>query len=141
MVSNISRFIIILGCFIITLLLNILIVGGITGDYASASEDEKGSKLIEGARSEGKMVLYTNVNVADTSKMIKKFEEKYPFVKVELYRAAMVTLASKIINEAKARKYIPDVIEITGFHTSLLKKERLYASYISPENRAYPGRI
>lgn len=45
---------------------------------------------------------------------------------------------NKIINEAKAQRYIADVIQQSGVSPYLLMKERLYASYISPDSRAYP---
>ncbi len=127
-----------LDFYIVLFFLHALLLGAIVGKASGASEEERSSQLMEKARSEGKVVLYSIQTITDSARVIKKFEEKYPFLKVELYRATSPNLQNKIITEAKARKYIPDVIEIPGFNAALLKKERLYASYVSPENRAYP---
>lgn len=137
MVSKICRFMMKVKLSTIVLLLSAFIIGGIPGESIGASEKERISKLIEGAKLEGKMVLYTTHSMTASLPMIKKFEDKYPFVKVELYRSGSETLQNKIINEAKANKYIPDVIEIPGFNAFILKQAGLTASYISPENRVY----
>lgn len=125
-------------CSIIALFCSLLIVGGLAGKSLGASQDERVGKLIEGARSEGKMFLYTTQNIQGSVTLVKKFEEKYPFIKVEMYRAATVNLLNKILGEARAKKYTPDVMEMPGFQTYVVKKEGLYANYVSPENRVYP---
>lgn len=122
---------------IITLFLSLLIIGGSARQSTGASDAERAGKLMEGARQEGKMVVYTTQTITDSTTIAKKFEERYPFLKVEVYRAPTVTLLNKIIGEAKAKKYVPDVIEMPGFQTYVLKKEGLYASYVSPESRAH----
>jgi len=133
------RFIAASRCFLITLILNVLIVGGVRNESIGAPvESERVSKLIEGARSEGKIVWYTAMLVTDSSRMIKRFEEKYPFVKIELYRANSVTLANRIIGESKSKKYIPDVLSLPGFKAAFLKNEHIYASYVSPESQFIP---
>ena len=117
---------------------SLLILGGLAGRSPGAAEDERVAKLIEGARVEGKMFLYTTQNIQGSMTVVKKFEEKYPFIKVEMYRAATVNLLNRILSEARARKYTPDVMEMPGFQTYVVKKEGLYANYLSPESRAYP---
>ena len=124
------------GYSLIILLLSLLIVGG-SARPGSAAEEEKNVKLLEGARQEGKIAVYTTQTITDSTIIAKKFEERYPFLKVEVYRAPTVTLLNKIIGETKAKKYTPDVIEMPGFQTYVLKKEGLYTRYISPEGRSY----
>ena len=125
-------------CFIISLFFTVMMAGGGIVESKAASEEERVSKLIEGARKEGEMVLYTSPGVADSTEMIKGFEGKYPFIKVNIYRATGGPLLNKSLAEAKAKKYTADVIGITGFEMMVLKKEGIYASYFSPESRAYP---
>lgn len=124
-------------CWLV-LFCSLLILGGLAGQSLGAAEDERVSKLIEGARSEGKMFFYTTQNIQSSTTVVKKFEAKYPFIKVEMYRAATVNLLNRILGEARARKYTPDVMEMPGFQTYVVKKEGLYATYVSPESRAYP---
>lgn len=138
MASKNNKFIITSRYCLITLVLSVLLIGGLTKESIGSTDEERVHTLIEGARSEGKMVLYTVQNIIDSSRMTKRFEEKYPFIKIEMYRAASTAMLNKVVNEVKAKKYTPDVIENTGFQTYVLKKERVFASYISPESRAFP---
>lgn len=115
----------------------LLIVLAVPGKSIGASEEERVSSLIENAKREGKMVLYTTQSIRDSSSMVKKFEDKYPFIKVDLYRAPSNTLMNKVAGEVMAKKYVPDVIEIPGFNAHLLKKQHLTTSYISPESKAF----
>ena len=121
----------------LVLVCSLLILVGLAGRSPGAAEEERVGKLIEGARQEGKVAVYTTQTITDSTTIARKFEERYPFLKVEIYRAPTVTLLNKIIGEAKARKFTPDVIEMPGFQTYVLKKEGLYAHYLSPEGRSY----
>ncbi len=125
-------------CFILAILASVLLVGWSSQPAAIASEKERITHLVEGAKSEKRMVLYTTQSIIDSTRMIKKFEEKYPFIKVELYRSTSPALQNKIIGEAKAKRNIVDVIEIPGFNAFLLKREGHITSYTSPESRAFP---
>lgn len=122
---------------LITFFLIILVaLAGPCASY-SATEEDRVAKLIEGARQEGKVVVYTTQSISDSSVMVKRFEEKYPFIKVELYRAPSNTLMNRVTTEAMAKKYVPDVIEIPGFNAHLLKKRHFTADYLSPERNAF----
>ncbi len=122
----------------ISAVLLILLITALTaGTACGAAEEERVAKLVEGARAEGKLVVYTTQPVTDATRIAKKFEEKYPFVKVELFRAATATVLNKLLAEARAKKHTSDIVYIAGFQASVIKKEGLYAPYLSPESRAY----
>lgn len=123
---------------LMALLFLVLMNGAATGNYAWASEEESVSKLIEGARAEGKLAWYTSSILPDATRIIKRFEEKYPFIKVDPYRGNSVTLTNKLLNEVRAQKHIADVLCIAAFKAALLKKEHIYSSYFSPESRTFP---
>ena len=78
------------------------------GKYLGADRERV---LYEGAKKEGKLVWYTSLTVY--KEMAKAFETKYPGVTVELYRAPAVNLATRILSEAQAKRYIVDTIETT----------------------------
>ena len=121
----------------IILSISFLSVTVTSGTSFGSSEEERSAKLIEQAKQESKIVIYTTQSVRDSSRMVEKFTEKYPFLKAELYRAPSNTLMNKLNGEAKAKRYISDVIEIPGFNAYYLKKDHLTTSYISPESRAF----
>src|SRR5262245_7495929 len=78
-------------------------------DLATA-QDSATAKLIEGAKKEGRMVFYSSLNVDDNNGLLKKFEEKYPFIKTELNRLTADRLLIRFQSEARAKKPIADVI-------------------------------
>jgi iron(III) transport system substrate-binding protein len=92
--------------------------------------------LYEGAKKEGKIVWYTSLTIY--KEMAKFFEAKYPGVSVELYRAPAVNLASRILSEAQAKRYIVDAIETTPGSLMLVRDNKLLLPYTSPHLADYP---
>jgi iron(III) transport system substrate-binding protein len=92
--------------------------------------------LYEGAKKESKLVWYTSLTIY--KELAKFFEVKYPGISVELYRAPAVNLASRILSEAQARRYIVDVIETTPGSLMLVRDNKLLLPYNSPHLADYP---
>jgi len=70
--------------------------------------------LEEGAKKEGKLTFYTaGVLKQAVQPVINAFEKKYPFIKVEVWRADGGPVLSRALEEYKAGKYLVDVIEGT----------------------------
>jgi iron(III) transport system substrate-binding protein len=103
---------------------------------AGAAPDEMTAK-IDGAKKEGRVVLYTNAS--GIAGLIKRFEEKYPFLKVEQLRTGAPKLLNRILAESKAGALKADLIETEGLTSYLMMKRGLYAKYVSPESRALPA--
>src|SRR5688500_564480 len=53
----------------------------------SAAQSVPSEAILEGAKKEGGVVWYGTINVTDGKKVIDAFEKKYPFLKVNFYRA------------------------------------------------------
>jgi iron(III) transport system substrate-binding protein len=105
------------------------------------AQPDAASRLIEGAKKEGTLVWYTALNLNDSEMLTKRFEQLYPFIKTETLRLSSFSLLSKIQTEAKAGAFKTDVIEIAGVLGHILKKDGLFAKYISPESRFYPDSV
>ncbi len=105
---------------------------------AATGEDKTQARLIEGARKEGKLVWYTSIAGDRGEAIRKKFQEKYPFIQTTLYRTGDQHLINKIFAEAQAKRYLFDVVAITGIMGETLKKKGLLAKYDSPERKFYP---
>jgi iron(III) transport system substrate-binding protein len=104
------------------------------------AQDNATAKLIEGAKKEGKMVFYSSLNIEDNNGLLKKFEEKYPFIKTELNRLSADRLLIRFQSEARAKKHAADVLLNGGARTYITKKEGLLMKYVSPESKFYgPG--
>ncbi len=102
----------------------------------AAKAPEEAAKL-EGAKKEGKVVVYTNNS--GIAALIKRFEEKYPFVKVEYLRTGAPKLLNKILTESRAGANNADIIETEGLTSYLMMKKGLYAKYVSPESKVFPA--
>lgn len=94
--------------------------------------------LHEGAKKEGKIVWYTSLAGASYKRIVKAFGEKYPDVKIEVYRAGSKDLTPKILNEAQAGKFLVDAIETTPGTLMLLRDKNILLPYNSPELKRYP---
>ena len=53
--------------------------------YGASADREK---LLEGAKKEGKLVLYTGMDVEEANQYTKEFTKKYPFIKPDVFRSS-----------------------------------------------------
>ena len=97
------------------------------------------ASVIEGARREGNVVFYGPLNINDSRMLAKRFEEKYPSIKVEILRMSAEPLLNRILTEDKAGRNTVDVINNTVIDA--LKKARLLQPYRSPEHTGYPNQF
>src|SRR5215510_13819197 len=111
------------------------------GWTASAGQADPAARLIDGAKKEGALVWYTALNLNDSEMLTKRFEQIYPFIKTDTLRLSSFSLLSKIQTEARAGAFKADVIEIAGVLGHILKKDGLFAKYVSPESRFYPDSV
>ena len=92
--------------------------------------------LYEGAKKEGKLVWYTSL--VPHKHIAKVFQTKYPGVEVDVYRAAGSALATRLIEETRAQRYIADTIESTPPQLMLLRDINALQPYSSPYLASYP---
>src|SRR5437868_13308486 len=101
------------------------------------AQSEFGSKeLIEAAEKEGKIVYYTADFTEPESEIIKAFNKRFPFVKVEMIRAPGGQLITRIKTEAAAGKLGADVINHSdrGLMLALID---LFQDYAPPNAADY----
>ena len=67
------------------------------------------TELIEAAKKEGKIVYYTADFTEVEQEIIKAFNKRFPFVRVEMVRAPGGQLITRIKTEAAAGKLAADV--------------------------------
>ncbi len=92
--------------------------------------------LIDGAKREGQLTLYTSHTWYKT--FARGFEKKYPFVKVSDWRNDSKNVLRKVLEEAKAGHVLVDIVETTADGMGIIKREGLLREYYSPEARFYP---
>lgn len=102
------------------------------------SEADRVAQLVEGARKEGALQLYTVGTVEELESYRKLFSQKYPFVKVEGYTARSEDVVGKVLTEGRAGKTIADFVRTSGDSMNALVKADLLMPYESPERKFFP---
>ncbi|MGE5219100.1 MAG: ABC transporter substrate-binding protein [Chloroflexota bacterium] len=92
------------------------------------------SKLIEGAKREGKVGFFTTMTLSQSKKVVDRFQKKYPFIQPQLFRSGGDALLNKILTEARGGLYDWDVTSGRGDMVLALSQIKLLQPFRSPEN-------
>ncbi len=93
--------------------------------------------LIENARKEGTLSLYTVMNLKDAGPLLDGFEKKYG-IKINNWRASGEKVVQRAIIEAKADHHVVDVIQV-GSGMEMLYREKLLEEFYSPYFKDIPA--
>ena len=84
-------------------------------EILTSKAPDREQQLIEGAKKEGQVVLYSAAIVNQALRpMAEAFMKKYPFVKVTYWRADTEEIISKLSAEVRAKNVVADLVEGTG---------------------------
>jgi iron(III) transport system substrate-binding protein len=103
--------------------------------YRGADRD---ARLVERAKQEGSVVLYTSLAPTESKPLAEAFEKKYG-IKVELWRALSDKVVQRVVTEAQGRRHSVDVIETNGPEMEMLAREKLLAEFHSPHLADLPA--
>jgi iron(III) transport system substrate-binding protein len=92
---------------------------------------DRDQRLVEGAKKEGQVVLYSTMTVSDGKALAAAFERRYG-VRVVHWRAAAEKIVNRVVAEARARRYEADVIETSSHRMEALHREGLLDDFHSP---------
>jgi iron(III) transport system substrate-binding protein len=98
---------------------------------------DREARLLERARQEGTVVLYTSLAPTESKPLAEAFEKKYG-IKVELWRAISEKVVQRVITEAQGRRHAVDVVETNGPEMEMLAREKLLAEFHSPYHADLP---
>ena len=96
--------------------------------YRGADRD---AKLVERARQEGTLSLYTSLAPTESKPLAEAFEKKYG-VKVDLWRALSDKVVQRVVTEAQGNRHTVDVVETNGPEMDMLANERVLEPWDSP---------
>jgi iron(III) transport system substrate-binding protein len=100
-------------------------------ELASYSGPNRMQRLVDGARQEGTLNLYTSVPIEDMNAVISAFEQKYA-VKVKMWRASAEHVLQRTVVEARASRFEVDVFELGGRELESLHREKILQEVVSP---------
>jgi len=92
---------------------------------------DRDQRLLEKARQEGMVVMYTSMSPNESAPLAKAFEKKYA-IKVEIWRATGSKVRQRVIAEGGAQRFAVDVIESTAADVEMIAREKLLSEFFSP---------
>jgi iron(III) transport system substrate-binding protein len=102
--------------------------------YQGADRDQR---VIEAAKKEKQVVVYTSLNLKDSVPITQAFEKKYG-VKVELWRSSSEKVLQRALTEARAGRFSVDAFELNGPEMEALYREGLLEEFHSPHFKSLP---
>jgi iron(III) transport system substrate-binding protein len=98
---------------------------------------DREAKLVEGARKEGPISIYTSLNTRDSGPITQAFEKKFG-VKTALWRSSSEKVLQRAVTEARAGRFLCDVIETNGPEMEAAYREKLLAEFFTPHFKDLP---
>lgn len=92
---------------------------------------DREKRLVEKAKQEGALTLYTSLAPTESQPLTQAFEKKYG-IKVELWRALSDRVVQRVVNEARAKRHTADVVETNGPEMENLAREKMFVPVHTP---------
>ena len=130
-------------CFVLAsgLLSSVLTVAGcgspppvaalMAADLALYEGSDRLQKLIDGARQEGELTVYTSAQTDDLGPVVAAFEKKYG-VKASIWRAGSEQVLNRALQESRAGRHTVDIVETNGPELEGLAREKILQQVKSP---------
>lgn len=109
----------------------------VLSDLNRLNGPEREKRLVEGAKKEGGVVVYSSENVTLLQRYEAAFVKRYPFVKPEFWRAGGDRVGARVMTESRVGKLQADLVGLAFDVVNEIKAARLLSRYISPERKFY----
>ncbi len=87
--------------------------------YKGADRDQR---VLQGAKKEGQVLVYTSLNLKDSVPIAEAFEKKYG-VKLQLWRSSSEKVLQRALTEARAGHFAVDAFELNGPELEAMYRE------------------
>jgi iron(III) transport system substrate-binding protein len=108
--------------------------GATTADLALYEGSDRTERLIEGARREGEITIYTSAQTTDLGPVVEAYEKKYG-IKASIWRAGSEAVLNRAVQEARAGRHTVDVVETNGPELESLSREQILQLVKSPYHK------
>ncbi|MBI2183556.1 MAG: extracellular solute-binding protein [Thaumarchaeota archaeon] len=105
---------------------------------AELAERKAREALIDAARKEGKVTIYTSQTIEQMEALKKRFEATYPGITMEFIRALGGPLTERLQTEFAANKRVGDVVQGSQEDFVVYKERGWLEKYLSPELKGIP---
>ncbi|MDH4191147.1 MAG: extracellular solute-binding protein [Betaproteobacteria bacterium] len=110
-------------------------IGALSGAAPAAAQS-----LAEAAKKEGKVVVYGSLESGVMEEIEAAFTKKHG-IKIDYFRASSNKTLDRVLTESRAGRTISDVVITNRGPMLLLKKEGIFAKYVSPESTNFPDDV
>src|SRR5262245_20918453 len=124
------------SCALLAALLPALAIAQIT-DILTYQGADREKRLLEQAKREGTVSIYTSLAPTESQPMAEAFEKKYG-IKVELWRSQSERIVQRVVSEAKVGRATVDVIATNGPEMEALSREKVLTTYFTPHAADLP---
>jgi iron(III) transport system substrate-binding protein len=100
-------------------------------ELATYDGPDRLQKLVDGAKKEGELSIYTSAQTTDLGPVVEAFEKKYG-IKASIWRAGSEAVLNRALQEARANRFTVDVVETNGPELESLHREQLLQLVKSP---------
>lgn len=91
------------------------------------------ARLVEGARREGQLTIYTSAQTSDLGPVVEAFEQTYG-IDVSLWRAGSEAVLNRTVQESRAGRFTVDIVETNGPELEALHREQILQVVKSPHH-------
>jgi iron(III) transport system substrate-binding protein len=102
-------------------------------DVALYEGPDRLQKLVDGAKREGELTMYTSAQAEDLGPLIEGFEKKYG-IRMNLWRAGSEAVLNRALQESRAGRFVVDVVETNGPELESLHREQVFQQVRSPHH-------
>jgi iron(III) transport system substrate-binding protein len=95
-------------------------------------------EVLNAARKEGRLILYTGMDTEEANQFTKEFTRKFPFIKPEIFRSSGEKVQARFLVEHRAGVHHADIFQTSIVQVYQLKNAGLLAKYSSNESGSYP---
>ena len=92
---------------------------------------DRQQRLLDGAKKEGAMAIYTSAQSDDMGALVAGFEKKYG-LKTTTWRAGSEKVLQRAVTEARGNRHTVDIIETNGPELESMSREKILVAVKSP---------
>ncbi len=107
---------------------------GTMAELAQYEGADRMQRMIDGARKEGNLSIYTSAQTDDMGALVAGFEKKYG-IKVSVWRAGSEKVLQRAVTEARANRHTVDIVETNGPELESMHREKIFQAIKSPHHR------
>ena len=100
-------------------------------ELAGYTGADRQARLLEGAKKEGPLSIYTSAQSDDMGALVAGFEKKYG-LKTTVWRAGSEKVLQRAVTEARGNRHTVDIIETNGPELESMSREKILVAVKSP---------